>query len=53
MLTEVIGHVECWHCAPWEKLLGHARVINLMDYDIETMDLSKGVHLELATPAPI
>ena len=39
MLTEMIGNVKCWYCAPGKELLRHAWIVNLMYHYVEVMDL--------------
>lgn len=50
MLTQVVRNVERWNGAPREELLCHAWSINFVNNDIEVVDLSKHIHLELAPP---
>ena len=39
VLTEVVGDVQGWYCAPGKELLRHARIVNLMHDNVEIVDL--------------
>ena len=45
VLTEVVCYVQSGYCAPRKELLSHARIVNLMHYYVEVVDLCKGGRL--------
>ena len=53
VLTQMVRDVQCWNRAHGEELLCHARVIHLVDHQVESMYLGKCVHLKLASPSGI
>lgn len=53
VLAQVVRDVQRGHGAPGEEFLGHARVVDLVNDDVEVVDLSQRVHLKLTTPSSV
>ena len=49
----MIAYVKAWNRSPWEKFLGHTRVVNLVYDYIELINLRQCIHLQLACPLSI
>lgn len=49
----MVGNVQSGHCVPRKELLGHPRVVHLVNHDIKSVYLSKSIHFKLTTPSGI